>query len=56
MLKSLPKFAVVVMVTMVATYFIAGLVARFVLGASEFYPPSPNAITYLRDPAAPGWR
>jgi hypothetical protein len=42
------------MVTMVVTYFLAGLVARFVLGGSEFYPPSPTAISYLRDPSAPG--
>ena len=54
MFKSFLKFALIVMVTMVVTYFIAGLVARFVLGGSEFYPPSPIAISYLRDPAAPG--
>lgn len=54
MLKSYLKFALLVMVTMVVTYFIATLVARFVLGGSEFYPPSPTAISYLRDPAAPG--
>jgi len=54
MFKSLLKFALIVMVTMVVTYFIAGLVARFVLGGDEFYPPSPTAISYLRDPAAPG--
>jgi hypothetical protein len=54
MLKSFLKFALIMMVTMVVTYFIAGLVARFVLGGDEFYPPSPTAISYLRDPAAPG--
>jgi hypothetical protein len=54
MFKSLVKFTLIVMVTMVATYFVAGLVARFVLGGSEFYPPSPTAISYLRDPAGPG--
>ena len=54
MLKSLLKFGLITMVTMVVTYFIAGLVARFVLGGSEFYPPSPSAISYLRDPSAPG--
>jgi hypothetical protein len=54
MFKSFLKFALIVMVTMVVTYFIAGLVARFVLGGDEFYPPSPTAISYLRDPAAPG--
>jgi hypothetical protein len=54
MFKSFLKFALIVVVTMVVTYFIAGLVARFVLGGDEFYPPSPNALSYLRDPAAPG--
>jgi hypothetical protein len=54
MLKSFPKFALVTVVTMVVSYFIAGLVARFVLGGDAYYPPSPTAISYLRDPAAPG--
>ena len=54
MLKSFLKTAGITIVTMVVTYFIAGLVARFLLGGSEFYPPSPTAISYLRDPAAPG--
>lgn len=54
MFKSLVKFSLITMITMIVTYFIAGLVARFVLGGSEFYPPSPTAISYLRDPAAPG--
>ena len=48
------KFAEILVVTMVATYFLAGLLARFGLGGSEFYPPSPTAISYLRDPMAPG--
>ncbi len=54
MLKSLLKFSLIVMVTMIVTYFIAGLVARFVLGGEAYYPPSPTAISYLRDPSAPG--
>jgi hypothetical protein len=54
MLKSLLKFSGIIIVTMVVTYFLAGLVARFMLGGSEFYPPSPTAISYLRDPSAPG--
>jgi len=54
MIKSFLKFTLIVMVTMVVTYFIAGLVARFALGGDEFYPPSPTAISYLRDPAGPG--
>jgi len=51
--KSFVKFALITVVTMVATYFVAGLVARFVLGSNQFYPPSPTAISYLRDPADP---
>jgi hypothetical protein len=54
MFKTLIKFTLVVTVTMVVTYFIAGLVARYVLGGEAFYPPSPTAISYLRDPSAPG--
>ena len=54
MFKSFLKFALIVMVTTIVTYFIAGLVARFVLGGEAYYPPSPTAISYLRDPAAPG--
>jgi|WetSurMetagenome_2_1015567.scaffolds.fasta_scaffold395519_1 hypothetical protein len=54
MFKSFVKFSLIVMVTMVVTYFLAGLVARFALGGEEFYPPSPTAISYLRDPAGPG--
>ncbi len=54
MFKSFVKFALIVMVTTIVTYFLAGLVARFVLGGDAYYPPSPTAISYLRDPAAPG--
>jgi len=54
MFKSFVKFALIMMVTMVVTYFLAGLVARFVLGGEAYYPPSPTAISYLRDPSAPG--
>jgi len=38
------------MFSQVFTYYLAGIVAQFLLGASEFYPPSPNAIVYLKDP------
>ncbi len=54
MLKSFLKFAVIVMVTMLVSYFLAGLVARFVLGGDAYYPPSPTAISYLKDPMGPG--
>ncbi len=54
MLKSFLKFAGITIITMVVTYFIAGLVARFLLGGDAYYPPSPTAISYLRDPSAAG--
>ncbi len=50
MLKSFLKFALVVAVSQDITYFVAGVIAQLVLGASEFYPPSPHALDYLRDP------
>jgi hypothetical protein len=50
MFKSFLKFTLVVIVCHVITYYIAGFIARYLLGSSEFYPPSPNAISYLKDP------
>lgn len=52
-MKSFLKFALVVIVSQVITYYLAGIVAQLALGANEFYPPSPNAIRYLRDPHDP---
>jgi hypothetical protein len=54
MIRPFLKFALIVIVADLVTYFIDGLIDLFVLGGSEFYPPSPTAISYLRDPAAPG--
>jgi hypothetical protein len=50
MLKTFIKFCLVVIAVHIITYYIAGFIGRYVLGSSEFYPPSPNAISYLRDP------
>ncbi len=50
MLRSFLKFSLVVVVCHVITYYTAGIIARYMLGSSEFYPPSPHAISYLRDP------
>ena len=33
----------------VATYYIAGLIAFLGLGSAQYYPPSPNAISFLRE-------
>jgi hypothetical protein len=53
MFKSFLKFALIVLIAHIVTYLIAGIIAQLILGASEFYPPSPNAISYLRDPHDP---
>jgi hypothetical protein len=47
--KQLLKFVFVVIFSQVISYYFAGIIAQVGLGASEFYPPSPNAISYLRD-------
>lgn len=53
MLKQVGRFTLVVIVGQVITYFIAGIVAQQFLGAAEFYPPSPTALGYLRNPSDP---
>ena len=53
MLKSFLKFALIMIITQVVTYYFAGIIAQLVLGANQFYPPSPQAISYLRDPHDP---
>ena len=54
MFKTFPKFALIVIMMQVVTYYFAGIIAQVLLGASQFYPPSPKAISYLRDPHDPG--
>ena len=49
-LKHALIFVAGVLVAQVATYFIAGIIAQTVLGVGRFYPPSSEAISYLRDP------
>ena len=53
MLKSFLKFALIIIIAQVVTYYFAGIIAQLVLGANQFYPPSPQAISYLRDPHDP---
>lgn len=50
MAKQFLKFCMIVIVAQILTYYFAGIIAQTMLGASEFYPPSPNAISYLKDP------
>ena len=44
------KFVVVIMLAQFFSCYLAGIVAQAFLGAKEFYPPSQNAIVYLKDP------
>jgi hypothetical protein len=53
MVKSFLKFALIMVIAQVVTYYFAGIIAQLVLGANQFYPPSPQAISYLRDPHDP---
>jgi hypothetical protein len=50
MFKSFVKFALIVVVSQIVTYELAGIIAFLGLGSSEFYPPSPHALGYLRNP------
>ena len=47
--RSALSFFVGVIVAQVGSYYIAGLVAFLVLGSARCYPPSPNAISFLRE-------
>lgn len=49
-MKSITKFVIGFSILHLITYFFAGIIAQKVLGASEFYPPSLSALSYLRDP------
>lgn len=49
-MKKYVKFVVIITLTHVITYYIAGIIAQLFLGVKEFYPPSSNAIPYLKDP------
>lgn len=50
MSKSSIKFVLEFAVIQFLTYFFAGIIARDFLGAKIFYPPSADALNYLRDP------
>jgi hypothetical protein len=53
MFKSILRFVLIVIVAQIISYYIAGVIAQLALGAGQFYPPSPHAISYLRDPHDP---
>jgi hypothetical protein len=46
-LKSAIIFFVGFVVLHIVTYYIAGIIAQVGLGAGQYYPPSPNAISFL---------
>lgn len=48
--KSILLFIIGVMIIHTLTYVIAGIIAQVGLGVGVYYPPSPNAIIFLRDP------
>ncbi|MEM3536271.1 MAG: hypothetical protein QXF44_00690 [Candidatus Bathyarchaeia archaeon] len=49
-IKSASTFIVGFIILHIITYYIAGIIAQVVLGAGQYYPPSPDAIGFLRDP------
>lgn len=53
MAKSLLKFIMIVMVIQIVTDYLTGILARMVLGAGAYYPPSPTAPGYLKNPQDP---
>jgi hypothetical protein len=48
--KSVLTFFVGVIVLHIVTYYFAGIIAQVGMGARQYYPPSPNALSFLRDP------
>lgn len=53
MVKSLLKFILIFIVSQIITYYLAGMLAQLVLGAGAYYPPSPTALSYLKNPQDP---
>lgn len=47
--KTLVIYFLIFILSHIVAYFFAGIVSRS-LGVFDFYPPSPTAIPYLRDP------
>jgi hypothetical protein len=47
--RSILVFFIGVIVAQVTTYYIAGLIAFLGLGSAQYYPPSPNAISFLQE-------
>jgi len=50
--KSVLTFVVGVVVLHIVTYYFAGMIGLVGMGESQYYPPSPTAISFLRDPTS----
>jgi hypothetical protein len=50
--RSILIFTLGMVIFQVITYLFAGILAQNFLGASVFYPPSPEALCFLRDPGS----
>ncbi|MEM2994774.1 MAG: hypothetical protein QXI91_01990 [Candidatus Bathyarchaeia archaeon] len=48
--KSALMFIAGFIILHISTYYIAGVIAQVGLGVGQYYPPSPEAIDFLRDP------
>ena len=48
--KSGLTFFVGVIVLHIVAYYFAGIIAQVGMGARQYYPPSANALSFLRDP------
>ena len=51
-MKSVLIFVAGVIILHIVTYYFAGTIAIFGMGEGQYYPPSPNAIVFLRDPTS----
>lgn len=51
--RSIFTFALGMVIFQILTYVLAGVIAQRLLGAWVFYPPSPDALVFLRDPLSP---
>lgn len=50
--KDLLVYFIIFIISHIASYFFAGIISN-ALGVFDFYPPSPTAISYLRNPHDP---
>ena len=51
-MRSVLTFVAGVIVLHIVTYYLAGTIALVGMSEGQYYPPSPNAIAFLRDPTS----